>query len=358
MTVRIIALLLLLCSTHTFAQKKNFNIIAYYSAGPEQVEQIPAEKLTHIIFSFCHLTGNKITVDNARDSLTLTKLVNLKLRNSKLKVILSLGGWGGCATCSDVFSTDIGRKEFANSTLNLFKAFGADGIDLDWEYPTIEGHPGHTYRTEDKQNFTALTEQLRKTVGKKYELSFAAGGFQKFLDESVEWKKVMSIMDRVNIMSYDLVNGYSTVTGHHTPLFSNEQTPESADRAVQYLIKLGIPRNKLVIGAAFYARVWEEVPNMNNGLYQSGKFKGAVDYKSFSEKLSTTHGFTFYWDDETGAPYAYNAAEKLFATFDDVRSVKAKARYVIDQQLDGIMFWELSLDKPTNGLLDAIVEIR
>lgn len=358
MHLRLISFVLLVCCTHTFAQQKDFNIIAYYSAGPEQVAQIPAEKLTHIIFSFCHLNGNKLTIDNARDSLTLTSLVKLKSRNPKLKVILSLGGWGGCASCSDVFNTEAGRNEFASSTLALFKSFKVDGIDLDWEYPTIEGHPGHTYRAEDKKNFTELTKQLRKTVGEKYELSFAAGGFQKFLDESVEWKEVMAIMDRVNIMSYDLVNGYSTVTGHHTPLYSNQQTTESTDKAVQYLIKLGIPRNKLVIGAAFYARVWEDVPDTNNGLYQSGKFKGAVDYKNFNEKLSTTNGYTFYWDDETKAPYAYNSSQKLFATFDDIKSVKAKTQYVIDQQLDGIMFWELSLDKPTDGLLDAIAKMK
>lgn len=358
MLIRILTLTLIIGCTQTFAQKKDFTVIAYYSAGPDQVDQIPAEKLTHIIFSFCHLKGNRLTVDNARDSLTLTKLVKLKSRNPKLKVIVSLGGWGGCATCSDVFLTAAGRKEFAASTLTLFKTFKADGIDLDWEYPTIEGYPGHAFRAEDKQNFTALTQQLRKTLGKQYEISFAAGGFQTFLDKSVDWNAIMKIMDRVNIMSYDLVNGYSTVTGHHTPLYSNKQTIESTDKAVQYLIKIGIPREKIVIGAAFYARVWEEVPDTDNGLYQSGKFKGSIAYREFSEQLSTDTGYTFYWDDETKAPYAYNASQKLFATFDDVKSVKAKTQYVIDQQLDGIMFWELSLDKSSDGLLDAIISLK
>jgi len=115
----------------------NFSVIAYYAGGPETVDSIPAEKLTHIIFSFCHLKGNQLSVDSGRDSLTIQKLVGLKSRNSKLKIILSLGGWGGCPSCSDVFSTAKGREEFAQSTLALNQHFHSDGIDLDWEYPTI-----------------------------------------------------------------------------------------------------------------------------------------------------------------------------------------------------------------------------
>src|SRR6185503_14780635 len=99
----------------------------YYSAGPDQVDNLPAEKLTHIIFSFCHLSGNVLSVSNKRDSLTIKKLVGLKKRNSSLKVILSLGGWGGCEKCSDVFSTDQARKQFSESVLKLNQYFHSDG---------------------------------------------------------------------------------------------------------------------------------------------------------------------------------------------------------------------------------------
>src|SRR5258705_513156 len=134
----------------------------------------------------------------------------------------------------------------------------------------IEGFPGHLYQLADRKNFTELIKVLRTTLGNSNELSFAAGGFQKYLDESVEWKLVMPLVDRVNIMSYDLVNGYSKTTGHHTPLFSTNKNEESTDKAVRYLLKLGIPSYKLVIGAAFYTRTWKNVENVNNGLYQPG----------------------------------------------------------------------------------------
>jgi chitinase len=308
-------LMVFLATLFCYGQRENtFTVTAYYFGGPEEVDRLAVENLTHIIFSFCHLTGNKLTVDNDKDAQAIKKLVAAKKRNKSLKVLLSLGGWGGCKTCSDVFSTEEGRKEFSQSVLALCKTYGTDGIDLDWEYPAVEGYPDHAFQPEDKPNFTALVKELRKTLGNQYEISFAAGGFQKFLDDAVEWKAVMNVVDRVNLMTYDLVNGYSTVTGHHTALYSSREQHESTDNAIQYLIKLGIPANKLVIGAAFYGRMWENVSDTRNGLYQSGNFKRGVNYKNFSEELSTEKGFISYWDDVSKAPYSYNPQQKLFIT--------------------------------------------
>jgi chitinase len=234
------------------------------------------------------------------------------------------------------------------------KYFKTDGIDLDWEYPAIEGFPTHPYKKEDKENFSALIKVLREKMGSDYEISFAAGGFKKYLDESVDWKVVMPLVDRVNLMTYDLVGGYSTVTGHHTPLFSNEQTTESTDFAVQYLHKLGVPRNKIVIGAAFYARVWENVANINHGLYQTGKFKTGINFKDFATEFSKKNGFESFWDDKCQAPYFYNKEKKLFATGDDRKSIALKTKYAKDQQLQGIMFWEIIGDDEREGLLSVI----
>lgn len=338
--------------------QKKMSVIAYYTGDDKKIDEFEVNKLTHIIYSFCHLKEGKLTVDNAQDSLAIKHLVSLKKTNPKLKIMLSLGGWGGCAPCSEVFSTAEGRALFAKSVKEVNDYFNCDGIDLDWEYPTIEGHPGHLYQAADKENFTELIVILRKVLGPKNELSFAAGGFQKFLDESVDWKKIMPLVDRVNIMSYDLVNGYSTVTGHHTPTYSTNAAEESTDRAVEYLLKLGIPAKKLVIGAAFYTRVWKEVANNNNGLYQSGVHTSGIGFNNYATTFTKEKGWNYYWDNKAKAAYWYNEKEKIFATGDDISSVKEKTSYAIKKKLGGIMFWELLQDTPRNGLLDAIYQIK
>jgi chitinase len=334
-----------------------FSVIAYYSGNATLIDSFPVEKLTHIIFSFCHLKGNRLVVDNGSDTAVIKKLVSLKTRNPQLKVLLSLGGWGGCEFCSPVFAIDSGRKEFAASVKQLTNYFKTDGIDLDWEYPAIEGYPGHAYSQEDKPNFTALIKTLRDSLGHAREISFAAGGFIKYLAESIEWKEVMPLVDKVNLMTYDLVSGFSTVTGHHTPLYSTSPFKESADRAIRYLDSIGVTKNKLVIGSAFYARTWENVANLNNGLYQTGKFKSFIGYNRFDKLLSTDSGFVFYYDTLAKASYAYNEKKKIFATFDDSLSITAKTKYALAEGLNGIMFWELTLDKKQDGYVNLINKV-
>ena len=184
-------------------------------------------------------------------------------------------------------------------------------------------------------------------------LSFAAGGFPSYLEQSIDWKTVMPLIDHVNIMSYDLYSGYSKQTGHHSPLYSNSQQNKSADQAVNYLMELGVPTNQIVIGAAFYGRIWKDVPYINNGLYQSGVFFKGLGYKDWDR---FDPGFVFYRDKVAKAFYAFNKEKGYFFTFDDSLSVTHKSQYVKNKGLKGIMFWQLMSDKSQDGLLNAMVK--
>ena len=333
---------------------RHLAVIGYYAGRSTAVDSFPTEKLTHVIFSFCHLDGNKLSIGNARDSATLVALVGLKTKHPQLKVIVSLGGWGGCKTCPDVFSTDSGRQEFVKSTKELLDNFHADGIDLDWEYPALENVPGYAYYPADKDNFTALVRLLRKTLGKKQEISFAAGGFTDYLRTSIDWKEVAPLVNYINLMSYDLINGYATQTGHHTALYSRPEQVESTDHAIRWLDSAGVPLRKVAIGMAFYARVFAGVDSINNGLYRPCHFWRGVSYKDQAREFSTDSGYVYHWDKVAQAPYMYNARQQTFASFDDSVSIRVKTEYAIRKGIGGVMFWQMTEDKFTGGLLDVI----
>ena len=256
------------------AQKKEpYKIIAYATGKAETIKQYPIAKLSHIIYSFLKIQNDTLTFHNDDQRKNLEELVALKKEHSKLKIMVSIGGWGGCAPCSDLFASEEDRKNFAKTTVALFKQYGIDGLDLDWEYPAIEGYPGHKYDAADRDNFTELIKTLRTEMGNNYLLSFAAGGFIKYLEQSVDWGIVTPLVDFINLMTYDLVGGYAIVTGHHTPLRSYRPVQESTSKCVNWLINKKVPADKLVVGTAFYARVWEKVKDSGHGLYHSGKFK-------------------------------------------------------------------------------------
>lgn len=377
---KLVILLFLCCPLIFYGQQEKYKVIAYFTGNGQTIQQYPVHKLTHIIYSFLKLQNDTLTFHNEQQKQTLQQLVQLKKQYPQLNVMVSIGGWSGCAPCSDLFASAEHRRVFAKTTVELFKQYSIDGLDLDWEYPAIEGFPGHKYSVQDKDNFTALVKQLREEMGNNYLLSFAAGGFINYIDESIDWDKVMPLVDFVNIMTYDLVGGYSTVTGHHTPLRSYRNGQESTEKAVDRLLgKIArrgrgdrredslnnySPRtlrtlreslsSKLIIGAAFYARVWENVADSNHGLYQSGHFKQGVAYKSFTTYFSDSSGYHYYWDKKAKAPFQYNPSKKLFATFDDQRSIREKTKFIREKKLGGIMFWELSQDKTAGGLVDEI----
>ena len=354
--IPIVIICTLLFSLNLKAQKTiKPNVIAYYTGGGGTViDSFPVEKISHLIYSFGHLKGDSLNIHSAKDSALITRMVGLKKRNPELKVMIAMGGWSACQNCSEVFSRNDGRKTFAKTTKDLLDYFNADGIDIDWEYPAVVGYPGHRYTEADKQNFTLLIKELRKKLGKKSEISFAAGGTKNCLDSCFEWSKVMPLVNRVNLMSYDLVSGYATTSGHHTPLYNSTQQELSADYAIKVMNNYGVPSNKIALGAAFYARVFENTTDANQGLYQPTKFIRGVSYKNFNTNFAVENGFKYYWDDTTKAPYYYNSTTKNLATFDDPKSIDLKTKYVIKNKLNGIMFWELSDDAYSNGLLDVI----
>ncbi|MEI8058587.1 MAG: glycoside hydrolase family 18 protein [Ferruginibacter sp.] len=351
---KILLIVLLLMQFAAFSSQHPYKVIAYYTGNAEKIKRYPLQKLTHIIYSFLRLKNDTLTFSNEEQKNTVIQLVGLKKQYPHLKIMVSIGGWGGCAPCSALFASEEQRNTFASTAVALLKEYHLDGLDLDWEYPAIEGYPGHLYSTADKEHFTALVTTLRQKMGTEFLLSFAAGGFIQYLENSIQWDVVMQQVDFVNLMTYDLVGGYSKVTGHHTPLKDYRPEQESIQKCVTWLLQHKIKSEQLIIGAAFYARVWEKVLPENNGLYNSGNFKRGVSYKDFKTYFTNSLEFKYYWDKKAKAPYRYSEPLQLFATFDDKHSINAKTKFVKRKKLGGIMFWELSDDKTSKGLLFTI----
>ena len=97
----------------------SFRVVAYFRGDISEVEKYDYNKVSHLIYCFMYLQGNQIGFKNEDSENTLKCCLNLKKRYPHLKVLVSFGGWGGCETCSYVFSTEKGRTEFARSVKKL-----------------------------------------------------------------------------------------------------------------------------------------------------------------------------------------------------------------------------------------------
>ncbi|MBS1761071.1 MAG: glycoside hydrolase family 18 protein [Bacteroidetes bacterium] len=353
-----IVLLLLMNNNMSVAQHKSKPVIIGYVGGyngqlinPDSIE---AKRLSHINYAFVDIKDNKAWLHNEQtDTINFRSLNSLKRKNPNLKILISIGGWTWSKNFSDAMLTDTSTQQFAESAVAIVAQYDLDGIDIDWEYPGMIGD-NNKYRDEDRQNYTRMFQYLRKhldqlsnTTKKKYLVTTAIGGSREFLQHT-EMKKVQRYTDFINVMSYDFDGTYDTIAAHHTNLYNSKGHADmySADVSIQNLMKAGVPSSKIVIGIGFYGKGKIVASTDNNGLYAKAVkpiFGGGYTY--LKDSLVNQKGYVRYWDDGAKAPYLFNADKKIFITYDDEESVKAKCNYVRKHKLAGAMFWEYFSDK-------------
>jgi len=353
------------CATHAAQPPDNtehYRVVGYDTARND-IDSKDAGKIDTLIFAFAQLIDGQVVLEPT-DTQRLHRLIVLKAANPRLKVVVSVGGWGA-GGFSEAASTAASRQRFASSAAQLLVANNADGLDVDWEYPG-HGESGIKSSPQDRDNFTLLLQTLRTTLDQvgdihahrgagHYTLSIAAA--DSVFVSGIDIAAVEPSLDWFNLMTYDFVNSMTPTTGHHSGLHASALAPadaRSTDRAVQQFLAAGVPAHKLLIGAAFYGREFADVQPAHDGLYQAyGHYQGEHRWPQLKTDFINRNGYVRYWDAAAQAPYLWNATTHRFISYDDPQSIAAKADYVKSRHLGGIMYWEQSED-PQGELLDAV----
>ena len=302
-----------------------------------------ANRLTHVNFAFALVEDGKGSVSHWENPDAVRKFIKNK---GDIKALLSVGGWAA-GGFSPAVATPESREIFSESLVDIAEDFGFDGIDMDWEYP-CDDVAGIEASPEDKTNYTAFIQLLRDKLGKDKLVTMAAGGMQSCAD-NLEIPKLAELMDFINIMTYDMCPW--DYVSYHPSLYPSEITKNRDAAAIMDIYeKAGVPRGKLVIGAAFYGRVYHDVDGLNAPAGVPGFTEG---YDNTMELAEASGGASY--DDKAEAAYAYDANNRTFITFGNPRSLKAKMDYVKSTGLAGIMFWEYSHDTKDSTLLKNLV---
>ena len=121
------------CLGSVFAGKKSEPVVVAYVTSWTKVMPDPTV-MTHINYAFGHVNDqfNGVRIDNEQ---RLRDIVCLKRKQPKLRVMLSIGGWGS-GRFSEMAASEENRKAFCADCRRVCKELGLDGIDIDWEYPT------------------------------------------------------------------------------------------------------------------------------------------------------------------------------------------------------------------------------
>lgn len=96
------------------------------------------------------------------------------LKTPQLQTWISIGGFDFSdqgptfTTWSDMCSTAQNRAAFINSLMEFMDTLGFQGVDIDWEYPTIAARGG---QANDTANLVSLLKEMRAAFGYKYGIS-------------------------------------------------------------------------------------------------------------------------------------------------------------------------------------------
>ena len=277
--------------------------------------KVRIDRFTHLVHAF---HGNPGVPD--RELLRAAK-------EKGVKVILSLGG------------SESGRR-FREAELDPFVRKvvetvreGYAGVDVDWE-PT-DGEA-------DRKGLVALVTALRRALGPDALVTMAAPA----TNWQGKWWDVEALrgqVDWLHVMTYDFHGDWSSHAGHHAPLRSVAEDKEdgaahSFEAGVEYWLKRGWPREKLVVGIPCYGRGfavsrWYEKP--------AGKAKhGSIAYHQVEALLRA--GWTRRWDEAALVPYLARDGELV--AYEDPESAALKGRRARELGLRGAFFWSVDQD--------------
>ena len=342
-------------------------VVGYYAAWAAYSgftpDKIDASKLTHINYAFANIGSDlRITMGYPdRDPSNFAMLNQLKEKYPHIKTIIAVGGWSWSGRFSDVALTETSRNIFADSVVDFIVKHGFDGVDIDWEYPVSGGLSTNVRRPEDKQNFTLLLRTLREKLdargqkdGKDYILTFAGAAGSWYVNNT-ELHKIHQYVDFANIMTYDIHGTWDRYTDFNAPLYNNKDaSPQykwSVDSSIKAWVNAGFPKEKLVMGVPFYGYIYHNVPNVNNGLYQTFSNGSSITYRNIAANYLNNPEFTRYYHTESMVPWLFNGS--TFISYEDEESIGLKAQYIQLNGLGGAMIWELSHD-PNRVLLNAL----
>ncbi|STQ91437.1 glycosyl hydrolase family 18 protein [Iodobacter fluviatilis] len=293
-------------------------------------------------------------------------LVQLKQSKPDLRVSLSLGGWTMSQAFHFIAADPKLRARLVQSLKHIVDTFPIfTDLDLDWEFPGCTGN-GNSYGPEDAPNFAQLVRELKMAMPDIH-ISIAVNAEPEKMQHANIPELIAAGVEGLNMMSYDFFGSpWAEGLGHQANLQSDTPSQNSAARAVEYLLGLGVNPKKIFLGYAAYTRnakgagITSVSPLQGNydnqsknstvGSFESGSTEWPDIVRNYIdfEQQSGRNGFQLYTDTIADADFLFNSSSQVFMSLDTPRSVRAKAQYVKEKGLGGLFVWTGDGD---NGLL-------
>ncbi|PRQ26909.1 putative chitinase [Rosa chinensis] len=358
--ISLFLILVILCTStvangdHPDHAKPSKGIRAAYwpSFNSFPASSIQTSLFTHIYYAFLLPDPATFKLSITSDDQTklpefIGSLLNL---TPPVKTLFSIGGGGSNATVfSEMASTKQSRQVFINSSIEVARKYGFQGVDLDWEFPA---------NVVDMSNLALLYKQWRNSLDEEAK---ACGKPRLLLTSAVYYASEFQVyggprsypagaiskyLDWASPMCFDYHGSWENFTGEHSALYDSKSNI-STNYGIRSWIQAGVPAKKLVMGLPLYGKSWRLRDPKVNGVGAAAVGVGPGDdgillYYQIVE-LNAQSNATVVFDKQTKSYYSYSGT--TWIGYDDVRSVALKVRFAKSLGLGGYFFWALGQDK-------------
>lgn len=396
---------------------ETFKVVGYYPGwkATEEYEyypeDIPFDKVTDVLYAFLGVDPENgvPTIMSDLDEQNLDRLKELKkgpAADTRIKI--SIGGWADSTGFGDVAASESLRQSFAQRAVEIVREHDLDGVDIDWEHPGPNRGVCECGSSADPENHVKLLQAIRDELdsyeeqdGQSYHLTVANGG-SDWNAALINHRAVEQVVDDIYMMTYDFTGVWHNTAGLNAPIYGTpDDYPPSGDNQ-QYTLETSLeiwkeqgywvdwmqwedygepveePSN-LVLGIPFYGRgcivdngIWDSFalqdwqqgdPQYQNEVIPPGTWNdllgdgeantGSFDFGDLAANYVGADGWDVNRNGQGKVPWLWNETEGIYISYDDEESVAEKVQFAKDENLGGVMFWELSQDW-NETLLDTI----
>lgn len=282
--------------------------------------------------------------------------------------VISIGGAGHDQSWENAFNHPV---QFAISLKQLVTTYkNIDWIDIDYE--PVGGVPSQNILS--LINLTSKIKAALPNIIISYTIPANADSIKNF--GQANWQRLMNAVDYISVMGYDLHGAFDSsnpYTDLHSALYSSNNN-FSTDSAIKALTSVGVSNNKIILGMPMYGRAVGGVQvsglgqtfiesvkgdlddaNCSLNLHAGNVCSGMIQYKTLVDQKYTAVPAMI--NGKLSGVYAYDAKQKVFVSYDNTESAKAKAQYAVDNKLAGVMFWAIRFDKPVEDAQSILASV-
>ncbi|XP_053674153.1 probable chitinase 10 [Anopheles nili] len=359
----VLCLLVLFCALLSVADSRE--VVCYYGnwavyrngVAKLPVDNIDPKLCTQLNYAFFGITGNgNVRIIDEYAALppgppvygldAINKFYGLKQINPALKTIAAIGGYNtDIGNFSQVAASPQLRSTFASNAVAFLQKYRFDGMDIDWEFPSLE----------DKNNYVLFLQALSAAFAPYKLLLTVAVPAAESATAVYDIPGISKAVNFINLMEYDMQENFG-VTRHHAALYPGPATLDdtafkrqlNVESSVKYWLSKGAPAGKLNLGIPFYGHTFKlanpsqtGVGAPTSGLGNKGPYSDQLGFLAYNEICPRTWTAKVY-DQVQGTMYAYDKTE--WVSYDSAQSITGKCNLIAQYGLAGGMVWSLESD--------------